>query len=372
MGSIYRRGRKLWIQYRQHGRLIRESTGSDKERVAQRMLKAREGDVAKGVLVVPTRDRITFAEGAQDLTNDYTSNDRKSLAGLKRRVKKHLLPYFGGRRLVQITTADIRAFTAQRLEAKASNGEINRELAALKRIFRLAVQGDRLTRAPHVPMLTEHNVRTGFFEREQFEAVRDHLPEALRGVVGFAYITGWRVPSEVLKLEWRQVDFKAGTVSLDAGTTKNGEARVFPLTRELRALLEVQRDERDRLKQEGTICPYVFHWGDGRPIKCLYGSFRSACKAAGCPGRIPHDFRRTAVRNLVRSGVPERVAMQLTGHKTRSVFERYNIVSTGDLREAAAKLDAASVDRRDHNSDHSQGAPGSAGDSTARPAANFS
>jgi integrase len=68
-------------------------------------------------------------------------------------------------------------------------------------------------------------------------------------------------------------------------------------------------------------------------------AWRKARVAAGCPRRIPHDLRRTAVRNLVRAGVPERVATQLTGHKTRAVFERYNIVSAGDVREAARRLD---------------------------------
>jgi len=110
---------------------------------------------------------------------------------------------------------------------------------------------------------------------------------------------------------------------------------MFP---ELRALFEAQRAYTDRIQRErGSIIPWVFH-RDGKPIKSFRRSWLTACRLAGQPGRIPHDFRRTAVRNMVRKGIPERVAMQLTGHKTRSVFERYNIVGEGDLQEAARKL----------------------------------
>ncbi len=97
-------------------------------------------------------------------------------------------------------------------------------------------------------------------------------------------------------------------------------------------------------RERGIVCPWVFH-RDGKRIKNFYAAWRTVCKKAGVPGRIPHDFRRTAVRNLVRAGVPERVAMQMTGHKTRSVFERYNIVSEGDLEAAAKRLDEFAVNR---------------------------
>ena len=148
-------------------------------------------------------------------------------------------------------------------------------------------------------------------------------------------------------LEWRHVDFAGGEVRLDVGTTKNGEGRVFPLTDDLRVLLEGLHAEHERLKRAGHIVPWVFVRmiadGRGGPLKprrilALTKAWKAATIAAGCPGRIPHDLRRTAVRNMVRRGVPERVAMPLTGHKTRSVFERYNIVSDGDLRTAADQL----------------------------------
>jgi integrase len=195
-------------------------------------------------------------------------------------------------------------------------------------------------------MLKEAGPRQGFFEREQFEAVRRHLPEHLQPVVAFAYITGWRTPSEVLPLTWAQVSFSGGVVRLEPGTTKNDEARTFPFTDELRAILEMQPEQTTAIERATRqILPSVF-LRNGRPIKDFRGAWRSACRKAGLPGRIPDDFRRSAVRNMVRAGVPERVAMQLSGHRTRSVFERYNIVSEQDLQEAAAKLtQAASATR---------------------------
>ena len=222
-----------------------------------------------------------------------------------------------------------------------SNGEINRELTLLKRAFNLAIQAGKLISKPYIPLLKERNVRTGFFERHQFDSIGRHLSEVLRRMLTVAYITGWRIPSEIQTLEWRQVDFAAGELRLDPGTTKNDDGRVFPLTAELRAVLEQQWQVTQALAQaNGRIYPWVFH-SDGEPVRSFIKTWRTATRKAGCPGRIPHDFRRTAVRNLVRAGVPERVAMQLTGHKTRSVFERYNIVSPGDLRDAAKRLDVA-------------------------------
>jgi len=197
-------------------------------------------------------------------------------------------------------------------------------------------------------MLREAAPRLGFFEPDQFVSVQTHLPEALRPVVEFAYITGWRVPSEVLPLQWRSVDLRGGDIRLDAGTTKNGEGRVFPMTDDLRSLLESQRRLADHAERSADeIVRWVFFRmvAKGRhgpkhphPIRAFTKAWAAACTAAGCAGRIPHDLRRTAVRNMVRRGVPERIAMALTGHKTRSVFERYNIVSEGDLRTAAALL----------------------------------
>jgi integrase len=353
MGMTYKRGTVWWVKYYRNGRPIRESSHSNKEADAINLLKLREGDIAHGLPVNPKLNRIRFDEAAEDLKTEYAVNGRRSADELERRIRLHLLPYFGGRRLAAITTADVNAFILKRQkdvmlvgdddeERRYSNGEINRELTTLKRILNLARQNGKLMHVPHVPMLKERNVRTGFFEREQIERILAHLPAAIRPAVQFAYITGWRIPSEVLKLQWRHVDFEACVVRLDPHTTKNDEGRTFPFTDALARLLEAQKAEHERLKADGVICPWVFNRSNrkvkGKRITTFIKAFRAACTKAGCPGRIPHDLRRTAVRNPVRAGVPERVAMQMTGHKTRSVFERYNIVSECDLVEAARKL----------------------------------
>ena len=219
-------------------------------------------------------------------------------------------------------------------------------------MFSLALQGGKLFHRPHIPLLQENNVRKGFFEPEQLVDVLKHLPAEIKPVIRFAAITGWRINSEVLPLEWRNVDFAAGEIRLDAGTTKNGEARTFPFTADLRTLLKAQHAEHKRLRKAGMLEPWVFYRmvAEGRrgkkkpqPIVAFTVAWKKACIAAGCPGRIPHDLRRTAIRTMVRRGVPERVAMMLSGHRTRSVFERYNIVSHTDLNDAARKLDGIGV-----------------------------
>jgi integrase len=350
MGSLYRRGSIWWIKYYANGRPYRESSGSEREKDAKDLLKSREGKIADGIPVTPKVGRVTFEEASKDLLNEYLTNRRKTYDDLERRIDKHLTPAFGKRRLGSIQTADVRTFIAERqreirddkgkvTKHAASNAEINRELAALKRMFTLAVQGGKLHHKPHIPMLQEDNVRRGFFEKEQFESVRKHLPADLRPVVTFAYLTGWRTKSEILPLQWRNVDWEARQVRLDAGTTKNREGRAFPFTTELEALLKAQKAVHDTLKDDNRIVPWVFH-RDGERIKNFRGAWTAACKSAGVPGRILHDFRRTAVRNLERAGVPRSSAMAMVGHKTESIYRRYAIVDAGALREAAAKIDS--------------------------------
>jgi integrase len=338
----------LWIKYYQNGRVIRESTGTTKETVARRMLRAREGDVEHGIPITPKMGRVTFEEAAADLLNNYAINGKKTHAHAKRRIELHLTPahhadgrpIFRGRRLANITTTDIRAFVAARQAAGAANGEINRELSALKRMYTLAVQAGKLHAKPYIPMLAEDNVRAGFFERAQLDAVCGHLATPLRPVVTFAYLTGWRVASEILTLEWRQVDWPGRVVRLDPGTTKNREGRTFPFTAELEQLLTDQRAEQEDLQQMGRLVRHVFH-RDGKPIRNFRRAFKGACASAGVPGRILHDFRRTAVRNLERDGVSRSAAMAMVGHKTESIYRRYAIVDAGALRDAAAKIDRA-------------------------------
>ncbi len=326
-----------WMKYRANGRLVRESTGTTKLGEAKKILARRMGAAAEGRPILPRADKVKIHKLAEDLVNDYKANQRPSLDRLEYSLK-HLLPYFGECRAVQVTPADVNAYIAMRQEGEATNGTINRELGGLKRMYSLAVASGKLTHTPKIPRLREDNVRTGFFEWEQFQAVHRNLPEHVKPVVTFAYITGWRGQSEILPLQWRQVDFKAGTVRLEPGTTKNREGRTFIMTPMLRATLEQQKAHTEVLQREqGQIIPWVFH-REGEPIRGFRRAWKTACRKAGVPGRIPHDFRRTAVRNLERAGVPRSTAMKMVGHKTEAIYRRYAIVDEVMMREGAEKL----------------------------------
>lgn len=334
-GSLYRQpGSSMWwVSYYVAGRRVRESTGTRNRAKAREFLDRRLGQRADGKL--PGAGTLTFEDLAALVVADYKANNRRTLDDAETRLE-NLAEHFSGMAAKAITTDDVTAYQARRRAAGVANSTINRETDMLSKGFNLAMRAGKLTAKPYVPKLTEPDARAGFFEPSHLATILPHLPDFMRPPVRFAYETGWRLRSEVVPLTWDRVDLAHGTVRLDPGQSKTGEPRTFPITAELRAILEAQQAERC----EGV--PWVFPGRDGMGrITHPEYYWGVARKAAGLPEKLMHDLRRTAVRSMRRAGVSEQVAMKLTGHKTRSVFDRYGIVSDRDLRDAAALLDTA-------------------------------
>jgi len=332
MGCVYRRkdSNNYWIKYSKNGKAYCESSGSNLKTVAEKLLKRREGEISQGRQPGVVFDRIAFDELANDYLSDFRINRRSSLVRAEHSVKM-LRAWFGGMKVTQITTTEVRRFIDKRLAEGYANATINRELAALKRMLNLGARctPSKVAQVPYIPMLKEDNVREGFFEHEDFQKFMGYLPEYLRPVAFFGYCTGWR-KSEILSLTWKQIDLEAGTVRLEPGTTKNKEGRTVFMEPDLFDLMK------GLYRKRVFGCPFVFH-SNGQRIQDFRKAWKAASKKAGIAGMLFHDLRRTAVRNMVRAGVPERVAMAISGHKTRAVFDRYNIVSLEDLRVAAQK-----------------------------------
>ena len=209
-----------WIQYSVHGQRKIENSHSRNRSDALKLLKKRLREIAEGRLIVSAVDKTRFEDHADMLIHDYEINGRRSLARAKRSVR-HLGDFFGLRRAMEITSDRVSAYIALRKRQAAANATINRELAALKRMFRLGKRCAKVAEIPYISLLQEDNVRKGFFEREQLEAVLAHLPQHLKPVAEVAYITGWRVTSEILPRQWQNVDFTGGLLRLEPGETKN-------------------------------------------------------------------------------------------------------------------------------------------------------
>lgn len=327
-----------WIAYSWRGEKRRESSGSPRRGDAVRLLRQRLAEMGRGQLVGPDAEKVIFEDLTRMVLEDYQVNGRKSYKRAEDAVNR-LKDFFGEARALDVTGDRVSAYVRHRQEAKAKPATIRYELAILKRGFTLALRAGRLTHRPYILSIEVRNTRTGFFEEPDLRAVLQRLPEDVAPLVEFLSLTGWRV-GEALPLTWAQVDFRARTVRLEPGTTKNDEARTFPFGAfpDLERLLQRQRERTTALERGSErIIPWVFHRA-GLPIRYFKTAWKNACTAAGVPGRLVHDLRRTAVRNLERAGVPRSVAMKLTGHKTESVYRRYAIVSEADLSAGVARL----------------------------------
>lgn len=333
-GSIYRRSQaRTWtIKFYVDGVRHRESTGTQDRELALEYLQRRLREAECGRLHPPSQ-RITFTEMHELLLENYRFKRNKT--DPSRHVKR-LAEMFGNMRGEDITEARIREYSRRRLERDGMTpGTLRRELAVLKRMLRLA--SPRLPRVPLVDLPRVDDARQGFFEEEDLQAILPHLPPHARHLVEFLYLTGWR-SSEAFRLQWRDVDWKRQLVWLR--DSKNREPRIFAFKYHARlegVLRSQQRAVREWELATGGICPSVFHWR-GRPIGKLRRSWQRACRQAGIAGRLLHDFRRTAVRNLIRAGVQQAIAMKITGHKTDSVFRRYLIVDEELLAEATGAV----------------------------------
>jgi integrase len=317
---------------------MRKSTGTDNLKEAERMLNLETGRIATGTDVDPRKQKITVADLAERFLRDYRNNKRKSIDDAEARWKLHLQPFFGHFKAIDVNPDLISLYVDKRLEAGAANGTVNRELAALKRMFSLANEADKNFKVPYMAMLAEDNVRKGFVESEHYQKLADQFGQVglwMRSLFECGYTFGWRV-SELLTLRVGQVDLSERLIRLETGTTKNKKGRVVKMTTTVFQLLQ-------QCCSNKNMADFVFTREGGKPIKDFRGVWGKCCEAAGMPELLFHDLRRTAVRNMVRAGIPEHQAMKISGHKTRSTFDRYDIVNERDIADAVQKLETHQI-----------------------------
>lgn len=304
-----------WISYTDaNGRRHRESTKTSIKEEAKKI------HAAKVTGAKQPHSKNTVSQLLNGLLYDYRVNG-KSINWAEIVVEKHLRPYFGKKKATSLSKADLNAYAQFRRAKGIANSTINREISLLRRSFTLGETG-----FPKFQKFAENNIRTGFLTDEEFAKLVRASPEHLQGIVMFAYTTGCRL-SEILGLRWDQLDLDGRVIRLHPSETKNRTGRTIPLSKQIC----------DMFRNSKRECPERIFSYRGAPIRSIYAGFRSAVERAGLSNVHFHDLRRCAIRNLSRAGTVEAVAMAISGHKTRSVFDRYNIVSESDLHDAMNK-----------------------------------
>jgi integrase len=316
----------------------RETTRTDDERKARRILEDRIRKVKNhrdGIQTFQSAvDEKTTANDILDaLIADYEFRKLKSI----RHSISHLKPvraFFGTRRALSVSPDLVRNYIEMRKGKGRSSAKVNRETELLNSAYVFAVREWRLQRRPYIRSLPEPKARRGFFERDEYERIVTELPPPVDDIARFAYISGWR-REEIRTLRWDNVDRENHEVRLY--DSKNGEGRALALDDEAWKLFQKLWEQRRYTCHDGTetVSQVVFH-RNGKPVagSVFWRAWKDARDRAKLPAKLFHDFRRTAARNMIRAGVAQAVAMSITGHKTDSMFRRYNVTSNGDQREA--------------------------------------
>ena len=316
---------------------VRRSSKSKLKSVAIEMLHRAQEELRRGV--EPSSARKTkYEEIRAILVADYLSSGKAIMDGEevlisgRRGLLKPLDDYFCGMSVASITTDLLRDFSAKRMENGVAGPTVNRNLAMLRRMFKLAERESKVSNVPYFPMQQESEPREGFLERAEFEKLRIEMPKHLRPALTFCYETGCRTGA-MAKVIWPWVNLAKQEVCLPPGILKNRKPLIVPLSNELVAMLK------KKFKGNGPVFEtknFRREWIKAC-VKCGLGE-KTGKAWYQYKGLVPHDFRRSAVRNLVNAGVDTATAMKITGHRTLHIFMRYNIISTGQLHEAMEKV----------------------------------
>ena len=329
-GRVFQRGQVWWIAYYKDGRERRESSWSRQRREAVRLLRLRLAAVACGMVQEPAPKRkhgpaVTMQDLFDLVERHHRLHKRTSPsngANLKR-MRKH----FGRYEVQACTGLVISHYMDARQRAGRKAGTINREMSVLKVAFKLGYEHDLVAKIPVIKHSPEHGVRNEFFTREEVDALLPWLPEHLRDVALFGFLTGWR-KGEIVGLKWSNVDRSGAVIRLEPEQNKSRDVRVLTLYGEMAALVERRWQAR---KSGRLLALHVFH-RSGRPIKDFHKTWVRACDRAGLGRRWFHSLRRSAARIMSLEGIPEKVIMSVMGHNTRVMFDRYNIVTEADQR----------------------------------------
>jgi integrase len=330
MGNVYLRGEIYWIRYSRNGHLIRESSAKKSEKEARRLLNKRVEESKRPEFVGPAQKRLDLDDLERKILGDYELNGKRS-ADTVEHCLKHVREYFKYDKLIDITTTRFQEYQNARLTQGAERSTINRESAYVRRGFNLLYKAGDVSFRPAISSLGGENIREGFVNAPEFHAalanVRD---DDTRDIVEFLYKTAWR-SGEAKTLEWSKVDTSDWVIRLSRKNEKTKRPRVLALEDDLKDIIV------RRLAKKRPDCPLVFH-RKGRPVKRFEKAFKSACEAAGLAGLVPHDMRRSGIRNFTKAGLGQSEGMSISGHRTDSVYRRYNIIDEEMQRQSLKRV----------------------------------